>query len=99
MTTHFLPTTLRGRIGTILAVLALLEFLMAYVFAQLFNGSRSQLLITVFDLTAMIAALTGSVMAILAVRKDRERSVLAFFSIFLGISTAVFLLISLYQVN
>ncbi len=99
MTTHFLPTTLRGRIGTILAVLALLEFLMAYVFAQLFNGSRSQLLITVFDLTAMIAALTGAVMAILAVRKDRERSVLAFFSIFLGISTAVFLLISLYQVN
>ncbi len=99
MKTHFLPTTLRGRIGTILAVLALLEFLMAYVFAQLFNGSRSQLLITVFDLTAMIAALTGAVMAILAVRKDRERSVLAFFSIFLGISTAVFLLISLYQVN
>ncbi len=99
MTTHFLPTTLRGRIGTILAVLALLEFLMAYVFAQLFNGSRSQLLITVFELTAMVAALTGAVMAILAVRKDRERSVLAFFSIFLGISTAVFLLISLYQVN
>lgn len=99
MKTHFLPTTLRGRIGTILAVLALLEFLMAYVFAQLFNGSRSQLLITVFELTAMVAALTGAVMAILAVRKDRERSVLAFFSIFLGISTAVFLLISLYQVN
>lgn len=99
MKTHFLPTTLRGRIGTILAMLALLEFFVAYVFAQLFSGSRSQLLITVFDLTAMIAALTGAVMALLSVRKDRERSILAFFSIFLGIATAIFLLISLYRVN
>lgn len=96
MTTHFLPTTLRGRIGTILAALALLEFVTSSVFSQLFSGSRSQPLIAAFELTAMIAAITGAVMAILAVRKDRERSILAFFTIFLGIATALFLLVSLF---
>ena len=92
MKTHFLPTTLRGRIGTMLAALALLEFLALYFFAELFDVIRSEMLITAFGLVAMAAAITGAVMALLAIRKDRERSILAYLSIALGFVTAGFVL-------
>ena len=92
MKTHFLPTTLRGRIGTMLAALALLEFFALYFFAELFDVIRSELLITAFSLVAMAAAITGAVMGLLAIRKDRERSILVYLSIALGAVTAGFVL-------
>ena len=92
MKTHFFPTTLRGRIGTMLAALALLEFFALYFFAELFNVIRSELLITAFGLVAIAAAITGAVMALLAIRKDRERSILAYLSIALGVLAAGFVL-------
>ena len=92
MKVHLLPTTLRGRIGVILAALALLEFIALYVFAELFSVIRSDLLITVFGLVGMAAAITGAVLALLAVRKDRERSILALLSIALGLLAAGFVL-------
>lgn len=92
MKIQFLPTTLRGRIGTMLAALALLEFLALYVFAELFDVIRSEMLITAFGLVAIAAAMTGAVMALLAIRKDRERSILAYFPIALGVLTASFVL-------
>lgn len=92
MDIHFLPTTLRGRIGTTLAALALLEFIALYFFAELYNVIRAELLITLFGLIGMAAAIMGAVMALLAIRKDRERSILAYLSIAFGIVVAGFLL-------
>ncbi|MDN3449465.1 hypothetical protein QMA09_04640 [Planococcus sp. APC 3906] len=92
MDIHFLPTTLRGRIGTMLAALALLEFIALYFFAELYNVITTELLITLFGLIGMAAAITGAIMALLAIRKDRERSILTYVTIAFGIVVAGFLL-------
>ena len=92
MKTQLFPMTQLGWIGTILAALVLLEFTALYVFAELNNVIRSELLITVLGLIGIAAAITGAVFAVIAVRKDKERSILAFLSIALGILAAGFLL-------
>lgn len=92
MDIHLFPNTRLGLIGTILAALALLEFIAGYVFAELYKVITSELLITVFGVMAITAAIIGAVIAVIAIRKDKERSILAFLSIALGILAAGFLL-------
>lgn len=92
MEIHLFPTTRLGLIGTVLAALAFLEFLAGYVFAELYKVITSDLLITVFGVIAIVAAIIGAVFAAIAVRKEKERSILAFLSIALGILAGGFLL-------
>jgi len=92
MNIRLLPTTQLGRIGTFLAVLALLEFIAGYVFAELYKVITSELMITVFGVMAITAAIIGAVLVGVATRKDKERSISAFLSIALGILAGGFLL-------
>lgn len=92
MNVHLFPATKRGRTGTALAALALLIFIALYLLAEVNDVIRSEGLITIFGLNGMAAAIVGAVLAFLAVRKEHERSLLAFLAIALGLLAAGFIL-------
>lgn len=91
MKISFLPKSCLGKWSAGLNIFFLLIGIFFYFFAELLNVVTSDMLITIFGATAVIASVIAFFIGVITVIKDRERSVLVFLAIFIGFVILIFI--------
>lgn len=91
MKISFLPKSCSGKWSAGLNIFFLLVSIFFYIFAELLNIITSDMLITIFGATAVIASVIAFFIGITTVIKNKERSVLVFLAIFVGFVVLTFI--------
>jgi len=91
MKTNLLPKSRLGTWSVGLSTFTLSVFIFFYIFAELLNVITSEILITIFGASAVIASLIAFFIGIVAVAKNKERSFLVYLSILMGLVVLVFI--------
>ncbi len=97
MKIRIIPQSYLGQWSAGLGLFSILAFISGYAFAELLDIIKSDLLITILGIAAIIAAIVALVAGIIAARKNKERSVLVFLSIGFGIVVIAFIIISIFS--
>ena len=90
MKISFLPKSRLGTWTTGLGIYSLFLFIFGYIFAELLKVITSDILITIAAASSVIASIIAFFTGIIAVIKNKERSVLVFLAILLGFVVLAF---------
>lgn len=88
---NFLPKSRWGKWSAGLNMFFLLVSIFFYIFAELLNVITSDMVVTIFGATAVIASVIAFFIGITSVIKNKERSILVFISIFVGFVVLLFI--------
>jgi len=88
----FLPKSRLGTGSVGLNIFFVSTSIFFYIFAELLNVITSDILVTIFGATAVIASIIAFFTGDIAVIKNKERSVLVFLSIIIGFVVIVFII-------
>ncbi|NJD04853.1 MAG: hypothetical protein FIA99_20140 [Ruminiclostridium sp.] len=91
MKIYFLPKSRLGRWTAGLSIYSLFLFIFGYIFAELSKIITSDILITIAGASSVIASIVSFITGIIAVIKNKERSILVFLGILLGLVVLVFI--------
>lgn len=86
-----LPKTSLGKWSVWLSVFFILIGIFFYIFAEMYQIISSDTLITVFGATAVIAQIVAFILGFFAVIKHKDRSILVYIAILLGIVVLLFI--------
>lgn len=92
MKISFLPKSRLGTGSVGLNIFSVSTFIFFYIFAELLNVITSDILVTIFGATAVIASIIAFFTGVIAVIKNKERSVLVFLSIIIGFVVIAFII-------
>lgn len=95
MKISILPKSRFGRWTVGLNIFFLLSTIFFYIFAELLRIIQSDILITIFGFTSIIASLSALFTGVVAVKKNKERSVMVFMAILTGFVVLVFIICSI----
>ena len=92
MKTGFLPKSRLGAWSVGLITFTLSVFIFFYIFAELLRVITSDILITIFGASAVIASLIAFFIGTATVIKNKERSFLVFLAILIGFVILAFII-------
>ena len=91
MKISFLPKSRLATWSVGLGIYSLLVFIFGYIFAELLKVIISEILITIAGASSVIASIIAFIAGIIAVIKNKERSVLVFLAILIGLVVLAFI--------
>ncbi|MCB2292384.1 hypothetical protein LGK95_02370 [Clostridium algoriphilum] len=92
MKISFLPKSRLGNWAVGLSIFFLLVAIFFYIFAERLHVITSDMLVTIFGATSIIASVIAFFIGVVAIIKNKERSVLVFLAIFIGFVVLAFII-------